>query len=137
MLHKTRLVLPQVKSPAAYLYNEEMVYTCTTGAGRSGQPEEKLTFNASGKTITETRVTHTEFHCVVLTVFCVFLSRLGDRIRGGGVCADLPVFFSQINGLVAVVPRESASILPETMEDSLCTSLAGPGPEVRIRLTQL
>ncbi|KAB5523642.1 hypothetical protein PHYPO_G00154920 [Pangasianodon hypophthalmus] len=99
-LHKTRLLLPRVKSPAAYLYNEELVYTCTTGAGRSGLPEEKLTFNASG-----------------------------DRIRGGGVCADLPVFFSQINGLVAVVPRESASILPETMEDSLCTSLAGPGPE--------
>ncbi|XP_060755074.1 nuclear pore complex protein Nup133 [Neoarius graeffei] len=99
-LHKTRLVLPRVKSPAAYLYNEELVYSCTTGAGRSGLPEEKLTFNASG-----------------------------DRIRGGGVCADLPVFFSQINGLVAVVPRESASILPETMEDSLCTSLAGPGPE--------
>ncbi|KAK3530270.1 hypothetical protein QTP86_022422 [Hemibagrus guttatus] len=99
-LHKTRLVLPRVKSPAAYLYNEGMVYTCTTGAGRSGLPEEKLTFNASG-----------------------------DRVRGGGVCADLPVFFSQMNGLVAVVPRESASILPETMEDSLCTSLAGPGPE--------
>ncbi|KAI5089830.1 nuclear pore complex protein Nup133, partial [Silurus meridionalis] len=99
-LHKTRLVLPRVKSPAAYLYNEELVYTCTTGAGRSGLPEEKLTFNASG-----------------------------DRIRGGGVCADLPVVFSHMNGLVAVVPRESASILPETMEDSLCTSLAGPGPE--------
>ncbi|XP_027034885.2 nuclear pore complex protein Nup133 [Tachysurus fulvidraco] len=99
-LHKTRLVLPQVKSPAAYLYNEEIVYTCTTGASRSGLPEEKLTFNTSG-----------------------------DRIRGGGVCAKLPVFFSQMNGLVAVVPRESASILPETMEDSLCTSLAGPGPE--------
>lgn len=99
-LHKTRLVLPRVKSPAAYLYNEDLVYTCTTGAGRSGLPEEKLTFNASG-----------------------------DRIRGGGVCADLPVFFSQVNGLVAVVPRESVSILPETMEDSLCTSLAGPGPE--------
>lgn len=47
----------------------------------------------------------------------------------------MPVFFSQMNGLVAVVPRESASILPETMEDSLCTSLAGPGPEVRISST--
>ncbi|KAM9454415.1 nuclear pore complex protein Nup133 [Clarias gariepinus] len=99
-LHKMRLVLPQMKIPAAYLYNEELVYTCTTGTVRSGLPEEKLAFNASG-----------------------------DRIRGGGVCANLPVFFSQMNGLVAVVPRESASILPETMEDSLCTSLAGPGPE--------
>lgn len=63
------------------------------------------------------------------------MTLLGDRIRGGGVCANLPVFFSQMNGLVAVVPRESASILPETMEDSLCTSLAGPGPEVRISST--
>ncbi|XP_046694097.1 nuclear pore complex protein Nup133-like, partial [Silurus meridionalis] len=100
-LHKTRLVLPRVKGPAAYLYNEELVYTCTTGAGRSGLPEEKLTFNSSS-----------------------------DRIRGGGVCADLPFVFSHIPyGLVAMVPRESTSILPETMEDSLCASLAGPGPE--------
>uniref|UniRef100_A0A8C2KZ30 Nucleoporin 133 n=1 Tax=Cyprinus carpio TaxID=7962 RepID=A0A8C2KZ30_CYPCA len=50
----------------------------------------------------------------------------GDRIRGGGVCAGLPVFFSQNSGLVAVLARESASLLPETMEDSLCTSVAGP-----------
>ncbi|XP_076851304.1 nuclear pore complex protein Nup133 [Brachyhypopomus gauderio] len=99
-LHKTRLVLPRATSPAAYLYNEELVFACTTGTGRGGLPEEKLAFNSPG-----------------------------DRLRGGGVCANLPVFFSQNNGLVAVVARDSASILPETMEESLCTSVAGPGPD--------
>lgn len=53
----------------------------------------------------------------------------GDGVRGGGCCANLPVFFSQNSGLVAVVARESVSILPETMEDSLCSSLAA-APEV-------
>ena len=50
-------------------------------------------------------------------------------MRGGGCCANLPVFFSQNSGLLAVVARESASILPETMEDSLFSSL-NAGPEV-------
>ncbi|XP_062865729.1 nuclear pore complex protein Nup133 isoform X2 [Trichomycterus rosablanca] len=99
-LHKTRMVLPSETGPAAYLYNEELVYACTTGAGRSGLPEEKLSFNFPS-----------------------------DRIHGAGVCADWPLFFSRLNGLVAVVARESASILPETVEDSLCTSVAGAGPE--------
>ncbi|XP_030636232.1 nuclear pore complex protein Nup133 [Chanos chanos] len=99
-LQKTRLVLPRATSPAAYLYNEDLVYACSTGTGRGSLPEEKIAFNSPG-----------------------------DHIRGGGVCANLPVFFSQNSGLVAVVARENASILPENMEDSLCTSLAGPGPE--------
>uniref|UniRef100_A0A8C1D064 Nuclear pore complex protein Nup133 n=1 Tax=Cyprinus carpio carpio TaxID=630221 RepID=A0A8C1D064_CYPCA len=88
-LQKTRLVLPDPSSPAAYLYNEELVFTCSTGAGRGGLAEEKISFSSPG-----------------------------DRIRGGGVCAGLPVFFSQNSGLVAVLARESASLLPETMEDS-------------------
>ncbi|XP_028828633.1 nuclear pore complex protein Nup133 [Denticeps clupeoides] len=96
----THLVLPRASSPAAYLYNEHLIFTCSTGTGRGGHPEEKIPFNSPG-----------------------------DHIRGGGVCANLPVFFSQNNGLVAVVARESASILPETMEDSLCSSLAGAAPE--------
>uniref|UniRef100_A0A8C1R623 Nucleoporin 133 n=1 Tax=Cyprinus carpio TaxID=7962 RepID=A0A8C1R623_CYPCA len=97
ILQKTRVVLPEPSSPAAYLYNEELVFTCSTGAGRGGLAEEKISFSSPG-----------------------------DRIRGGGVCAGLPVFFSQNSGLVAVLARESASLLPETMEDSLCTSVAGP-----------
>uniref|UniRef100_A0A6Q2XRS8 Nuclear pore complex protein Nup133 n=1 Tax=Esox lucius TaxID=8010 RepID=A0A6Q2XRS8_ESOLU len=95
-LQATRLVLPRATSPAAFLYNEEMVFACSTVTGRGGLPEEKIPFNSPG-----------------------------DRLRGGGCCANLPVFFSQNSGLVAVVARERASMLPETMEDSLCSSLAG------------
>ncbi|XP_055060276.2 nuclear pore complex protein Nup133 isoform X1 [Misgurnus anguillicaudatus] len=96
-LQKTRLILPVLSSPAAYLYNEEMVYACSTGAGRGGPPEEKISFSLPG-----------------------------DRICGAGVCEGLPVFFSQNSGLVVVTARESASLLPENMEESLCTSVAGP-----------
>ncbi|XP_051559907.1 nuclear pore complex protein Nup133 [Myxocyprinus asiaticus] len=99
-LQKTRMVLPQASSPAAFLYNEEMLYACSTGTGRGGLPEEKISFSSPG-----------------------------DRIRGGGVCAGVLVFFSQNNGLVAVEAREATSLLPEAMEDSICTSVAGPGPE--------
>uniref|UniRef100_A0A8C8JLD2 Nucleoporin Nup133/Nup155-like C-terminal domain-containing protein n=1 Tax=Oncorhynchus tshawytscha TaxID=74940 RepID=A0A8C8JLD2_ONCTS len=98
-----RLLLPLASSPAAFLYNEELVFACSTGTGRGGLLEEKIPFNTPG-----------------------------DRLRGGGCCANLPVFFSQNSGLVAVVARESASMLPETMEDSLCFSLAGAGPEVEM-----
>uniref|UniRef100_A0A673Y274 Nuclear pore complex protein Nup133 n=1 Tax=Salmo trutta TaxID=8032 RepID=A0A673Y274_SALTR len=107
-LQAMRLVLPRASSPAAFLYNEELVFACSTGTGRGGLPEEKIPFNTPG-----------------------------DRLRGGGCCANLPVFFSQNSGLVAVVARESASMLPETMEDSLCFSLAGAGPEVGSRATPM
>uniref|UniRef100_A0A674F4S6 Nuclear pore complex protein Nup133 n=1 Tax=Salmo trutta TaxID=8032 RepID=A0A674F4S6_SALTR len=99
-LQAMRLMLPRASSPAAFLYNEELVFACSTGTGRGGLPEEKIPFNTPG-----------------------------DRLCGGGCCANLPVFFSQNSGLVAVVARERASMLPETMEDSLCFSLAGAGPE--------
>lgn len=99
-LQNTRLVLPQTPGCTAFLYNEELVFACSTGTGRGGQPDEKISFNSPG-----------------------------DRVRGGGCCANLPVFFSQNSGLLAVVARESASILPETMEDSLFSSL-NAGPEV-------
>ncbi|XP_047433725.1 nuclear pore complex protein Nup133 isoform X1 [Mugil cephalus] len=100
-LQATRLVLPRCPpGSTAFLYNEDLVYACSTGTGRGGLPDEKICFNSPG-----------------------------DGVRGGGCCADLPVFFSQNSGLVAVVARESASILPETMEDSLCSSLAA-APEV-------
>ncbi|KAF1394575.1 hypothetical protein PFLUV_G00002470 [Perca fluviatilis] len=97
-LQATRLALPLSPGSAAFLYNEEMVFACSTGTSRGALPDEKISFNSPG-----------------------------DGVRGGGCCADLPVFFSQNSGLVAVVARETASILPETMEDSLCSSLA---PEV-------
>ncbi|XP_061582042.1 nuclear pore complex protein Nup133 [Cololabis saira] len=99
-LQATRLVLPRSPGATAFLYNEELVFACSTGTGRAALPDEKISFSSPG-----------------------------DCVRGGGCCAGLPVFFSQNSGLVAVVARESASILPETMEDSLCSSLAA-APEV-------
>uniref|UniRef100_A0A3P8S548 Nucleoporin 133 n=1 Tax=Amphiprion percula TaxID=161767 RepID=A0A3P8S548_AMPPE len=99
-LQATRLVLPRCPGSTAFLYNEELVFACSTGTSRGGLPDEKISFNSPG-----------------------------DGVRGGGCCANLPVFFSQNSGLLALVARESASILPETMEDSLCSSLAA-GPEV-------
>lgn len=107
-IHSTHLVVPWAGHHdggrnfgcAAYLYNEDMVLTCSLTSGRGAVVEEKIAFIDPG-----------------------------DRIRGGGVCANLPVFFSQNSGLVAVVPRESASILPEVMEDSLSSSLAGHAAE--------
>uniref|UniRef100_A0A7N8WYM9 Nucleoporin 133 n=1 Tax=Mastacembelus armatus TaxID=205130 RepID=A0A7N8WYM9_9TELE len=103
-LQSTRLVLPSPGS-TAFLYNEELVFACSTGTSRAVIPDEKISFNSPG-----------------------------DGVRGGGCCANLPVFFSQNSGLVAVVARESASILPETMEDSLCSSLAA-APEVSVMET--
>ncbi|KAM4749954.1 nuclear pore complex protein Nup133 [Anableps anableps] len=99
-LQATRFVLPDPPGTTALLYNKEMVSACSTGTSRAALPDEKISFNSPG-----------------------------DGIRGGGCCANLPVFFSQNSGLVAVVARESTSILPETMEDSLCSSLAA-APEI-------
>lgn len=123
-------MLPEPSSPAAYLYNEELVFACSTGAGRGGLAEEKISFSAPGTFVGLQKPSEGASlpPVVCLMFFCVCSP--GDRIRGGGVCAGLPVFFSQNSGLVAVLARESASLLPETMEDSLCTSVAGPGPEV-------
>lgn len=99
-LQSMRLVLPPSPGFIAFIYNEELVFACSTGTCRAALPDGKISFSSPG-----------------------------DGVRGGGVCSNLPVFFSQNSGLVAVVGRESASILPETMEDSLCSSLAA-APEV-------
>uniref|UniRef100_I3ITY6 Nuclear pore complex protein Nup133 n=1 Tax=Oreochromis niloticus TaxID=8128 RepID=I3ITY6_ORENI len=103
----TRLVLPRSPGSTAFLYTEDVVFVCSTGTNRVAVPDEKISFNSPG-----------------------------DGVRGAGCCAKLPVFFSQNSGLVAVVARESASILPETMEDSLCSSLAA-APEVRFKESRL
>ncbi|XP_031735632.1 nuclear pore complex protein Nup133 [Anarrhichthys ocellatus] len=104
-LQATRLALPRSPGSTAFLYTEELVFACSTGTSRGGLPDEKISFNSPG-----------------------------DGVRGGGCCVNLPVFFSQNSGLVAVVARESASILPETMEDSLCSSLTA-APEVSVMET--
>ncbi|XP_024116454.1 nuclear pore complex protein Nup133 isoform X1 [Oryzias melastigma] len=104
-LQATRFLLPRSPGFAAFLYTEDLVFACSTGTSRAALPDEKISFSSPG-----------------------------DGVRGGGCCADLPVFFSQNSGLLAVVARESASILPETMEDSLCSSLAA-APEVSVMET--
>ncbi|CAG5946219.1 unnamed protein product [Menidia menidia] len=101
----TRLVMPPSPGSTAFLYNQELVFACSTGTSRGALPDEKISFNSAG-----------------------------DGVYGGGCCANLPVFFSQKSGLVAVVAKETASILPETMEDSLCSSLAA-APEVSVMET--
>ncbi|KAK0135018.1 Nuclear pore complex protein Nup133 [Merluccius polli] len=103
-LQTTRLVVPS-PGATAFLYTQELVFACSTGTGRGGPPDEKIAFSASG-----------------------------DGVRGGGCCGDLPIFFSQNSGLVAVVARQTVSILPETMEDSLCSSLAA-APEASMMET--
>lgn len=55
-LQKTRLVLPDPSSPAAYLYNEELVFTCSTGAGRGGLAEEKISFSSPGTALGRRRL---------------------------------------------------------------------------------
>lgn len=50
----TRLVLPHSPGSSAFLYNDELVFACSTGMGRSGLPEEKISFNSPG----EERKTH-------------------------------------------------------------------------------
>ncbi|RVE76672.1 hypothetical protein OJAV_G00011250 [Oryzias javanicus] len=104
-LQGARFLLPRSPGFTAFLYTEDLVFACSTGTSRAALPDEKISFSSPG-----------------------------DGVRGGGCCADLPVFFSQNSGLLAVVARESASILPETMEDSLCSSLAA-APEVSVMET--
>ncbi|XP_019745196.1 LOW QUALITY PROTEIN: nuclear pore complex protein Nup133-like, partial [Hippocampus comes] len=102
-LRATRLLLPPSPGATAFLYDEELVFACSTGSGGAAPaPDQRIPFDSSG-----------------------------DGVRGGGCCANLPVFFSQNSGLVAVVARESPSVLPETVEDSLCSSLAA-APETQV-----
>ncbi|KAM9857526.1 nuclear pore complex protein Nup133 [Aulostomus maculatus] len=104
-LQVTHLVVPPSPGFTAFLFNDELVFACSTGTSKVGLPDEKIPFSSPG-----------------------------DGVRGGGCCANLPVFFTTNSGLVAVVAKESTSILPETMEDSLCSSLAA-APEVSVMET--
>ncbi|GCB67786.1 hypothetical protein scyTo_0010298 [Scyliorhinus torazame] len=85
-----RFLIPEYSSPAAYLYTYDMVFACCTGTGRASLPQEKLILNMPG-----------------------------DGILGAGSFAGLPVLFCRNSGLVAARLKESASMLPENIEDSL------------------
>ncbi|XP_056422828.1 nuclear pore complex protein Nup133 isoform X2 [Hyla sarda] len=89
-----QLVIPNFTSNVTCIYTKDMVFACSTGTRRANMPQEKISFEAQG-----------------------------DHIIGAGSCADLPVFFTRNGGLLAVVPRESVSMLPEDVEDSLSSSL--------------
>ncbi|XP_003215915.1 nuclear pore complex protein Nup133 isoform X1 [Anolis carolinensis] len=94
------LVVPDFSSQAACLYTEEVVFACSTGTGRPSLPQEKITFCSQG-----------------------------DRILGAGSCAGLPIFFARKSGILAVYSKETISVLPEDIEDSLASSIAEPNDE--------
>lgn len=48
-LQSTRLVLPRSPGSTAFLYNEELVFACSTGTSRGGLPDEKICFNSPGE----------------------------------------------------------------------------------------
>lgn len=95
-----RFICPDSSSQAAFLYGEDFVFACSTGTGRGSLPQETIAFNSAG-----------------------------DGILGAGCCMQLPVFFSRNSGLVAVTAKESASILPEDVEESILSSVAEGGPQ--------
>lgn len=45
----TRLVLPHSPGCCAFLYNDELVYACSTGTGRLAVPDEKISFSSPGE----------------------------------------------------------------------------------------
>ncbi|XP_065586454.1 nuclear pore complex protein Nup133 isoform X1 [Cyrtonyx montezumae] len=94
------LVVPDYFSHAAYLYKEGEVFACSTGTGRISLPQEKFAFGIQG-----------------------------DSILGAGSCTSLPIFFAKRSGLFTILSRENVSVLPEDLEDSLSSSIAGPRSE--------
>lgn len=59
-LQSTSLVLPPSPGSMAFLYNEELVYACSTGTSRAALPDEKISFNSPGNT----------WHCGILSFVC-------------------------------------------------------------------
>ncbi|XP_073416308.1 nuclear pore complex protein Nup133 isoform X1 [Dendrobates tinctorius] len=91
-----QIVIPCFTSHFTCIYTKDMVFACCTGTRRATMPQEKISFEAQG-----------------------------DDIIGAGSCADLTVFFTKKSGLLSVVPRETVSLLPADVEDSLSSSSAG------------
>ncbi|XP_068403752.1 nuclear pore complex protein Nup133 isoform X2 [Eschrichtius robustus] len=95
-----QLMVPNFSNQTAYLYTESAVYVCSTGTGKFSLPQEKIVFNTQG-----------------------------DSILGAGSCGGVPILFSRNSGLVSITSRENVSVLVEDLEDSLASSVAGPGNE--------
>uniref|UniRef100_A0A8D1WE74 Nuclear pore complex protein Nup133 n=1 Tax=Sus scrofa TaxID=9823 RepID=A0A8D1WE74_PIG len=98
-----RLMVPDFSNQTAYLYSENSVYVCSTGTGKFSLPREKIVFNTQG-----------------------------DSILGAGSCGGVPILFSRNSGLVSITSRENVSILAEDLEESLASSIAGPGNEFTV-----
>ncbi|NXO00194.1 NU133 protein, partial [Rhinopomastus cyanomelas] len=98
------LVVPDYSTNVAYLWKEgrkeDEVFACSTGTGRISLPQEKILFGIQG-----------------------------DKILGAGSFNGVPVFFAKKSGLITILSRESASVLPEDLEESLSSSIAGPESE--------
>lgn len=47
-LQVTHFVLPWSPGSTAFLYNEELVFVCSTGTSRAALPDEKISFNSPG-----------------------------------------------------------------------------------------
>uniref|UniRef100_A0A8C6X5B8 Nuclear pore complex protein Nup133 n=1 Tax=Naja naja TaxID=35670 RepID=A0A8C6X5B8_NAJNA len=90
------LLVPDFSSHFACLYTENEVFACSTGTGRTSLPQEKIIFSAQG-----------------------------DKILGAGCSAQLPIFFVQKSGLVTICSKETTSLLPEDIEDSLSIGFDG------------
>uniref|UniRef100_A0A803YGV9 Nuclear pore complex protein Nup133 n=1 Tax=Meleagris gallopavo TaxID=9103 RepID=A0A803YGV9_MELGA len=102
------LVVPDYFSHAAYLYKEDEVFACSTGTGRISLPQEKILFGFQG-----------------------------DSILGAGSYTSLPIFFAKRSGLITILSRENISVLPEDLEDSLSSSVAGPISEVMVEKLEI
>uniref|UniRef100_H3B1I6 Nuclear pore complex protein Nup133 n=1 Tax=Latimeria chalumnae TaxID=7897 RepID=H3B1I6_LATCH len=139
-LQDCRFIVPDSTNRAAYLYTEDTVFVCSTGTGRGSLPQEKIAFSTAGNNRSSyeffyiffmTQTANSNILTNIIRMSSYLFHPPGDGILGAGYYAGLPVFFSRNSGLVAVIAREGASVLPENLENSLAASVAPGGMEVR------
>lgn len=78
------------------------------------------------------KMCHIFFLLLHLTCLYSFVAISGDSILGAGSYTSLPIFFAKRSGLITILSRENVSLLPEDLEDSLSSSVAGPISEVMV-----
>lgn len=92
-----QLIIPNINSHAACLCTREAIFACSTASTRGFMPPEKIPFETQG-----------------------------DNLLGAGSCGGLPILFAKKSGLLAISARESVSVLPHNLEDSISASLDVP-----------
>uniref|UniRef100_A0A8C5MUE1 Nuclear pore complex protein Nup133 n=1 Tax=Leptobrachium leishanense TaxID=445787 RepID=A0A8C5MUE1_9ANUR len=95
-----QLIIPNLNSHAACLCTRDAIFACSTASTRGFMPQEKIPFETQG-----------------------------DNILGAGSYGGLPIFFAKKSGLLAVSARESVSVLPHNLEDSISSSLDVPSSQ--------